>query len=751
MVDLQESAFDDDFFVYYEHFERVASGNHKNPRLSDSVDPLSCPLCKKPFGILTFKHNCSGCGMPFCSDCVIKRGSKELCHCCTAVEKKNLKNFDEIKSLQALRDNKMAAKYHELPPLQVAVLFFLNFFKSKKHIDYHEYAIITLYKYRKSYISNPIVQVVQQAIYSHIVSCRQCKKLNILIDLFCDISVIQHKNLKKFDFELDLIESLLDIQNPRVSAATARLCLLLVQERLFDPDRHFLIEIIHSGNKMSIAFATAAIAHKFATPTLFEESQPSVLQYNPDHVPDLVKNVISLFDGRPSTSTAAQYFGSIILLKLSESEAGASELSKYFPLINVINSLCLFCPNQLGLSRNEGKIAVYLARMVKNLWRFCEKSANKDKLINAFFSSVLGFIFDVTERRLGYDNFSHLCIVQSIALELVDDIATLEQFREALLSPYFQDRFKEMKLERRTSNDVSNQEKIDFLNDHAHMMEQLTQEQVLQIREREKENMRIRQELADSQAMIAAKETECLSLKRQLESLRVSSENLTSSNKNAFQAKDSEIQKLKSEIEAKSNEINALTAIVSAKQQEIDTQRESLQQTSDEQTKKLVEIKDNEIAAHKKIADEKSRIIEDKEKELQDKQNLIATRENELTEKLKEIEEKTKRINELEAKLEERTKEINARDSEISRLNEVVKSKEEEIEAQNNGFSRKDLANTIEIDEFKKKLSQKEEELQSYSKKFAGLAETWTKTAEYIVENEEKDTPLDELVKMPIL
>ena len=728
MVDYHENQFNEEFFIYYEHFERVSSGDHRALSFSLSSDTQFCPLCSKQFSIISFKHNCSNCGMCFCSDCVHKcKGGKEKCLSCYALDNKCQKFSSDLKNLENYKNAKLPENFKGALPLQVGVLFFLDFLNAKEHQSI-EYPILSLYRYKRVFSSNQVAQVVLHDLYELIISSydKEYKALDVAIDLFSDISLYQRKELKHYSFGVEVLDALLKTQNPNLAAAAARLCLILVQERILDPDIAQLIELINKGNMQTIAFASAALASKFPLPTLFEDSKPSILQYNDQNLSNLTKYILGLFDHKPQSSIAAQYFGSIVLLKISESENGCLELTKYLPLQNLINSLCLFCPRQLGLSRNEGNIAVYLSRMVKNLWRYCEKSSNKDKLINHFFSSVLGFIFDVTERRLGYDTFSHVCIIQTIALDLADDIGNLEQFKAALSNPLFQKRFQEMKNERRSNNDILNQEKIDSL---SNQVEELTKEQILLIREREKENIRIRQELIDMQLMIHSKDFENQKLKRNLDVANAnaqSAQQQSSSTQSAFLEKENEINQLKSEIDSKNNEISALKNIIEGKQ------------------------KDDEILNHIKIEEEKQRIIDEKQKEIEEKKRTIEIKDTDLLSKQKVINEKIQIITELEEKIEHDSQELEARNAEISRLNQVVKEKEEKIEEYNNGFTRIPQSNNSEIDSIKKQMEQKDKELRAYASKFANLASDWANAAEILARDDE-DINIEELVQMPVV
>lgn len=543
----QFSAFEEDFFLYHEHFERVGAESLQSVSFAIPYESKSCSLCHAKFGFFSIKHKCGHCGLYFCGECIRKIKRIEYCEACYAVEK-NMTDFTNLNHLLAYKNNNSSTKFKDATATQTGILFFLDFLKDKDS-DNHEYGILPLYRLEKFYVSNPIAQTVQQIIYNHILKCSSCKKRDVLIDLFCDLSIAFPKNLKKCHFEDDLLELFIDPLNLQLTASTSRLILLLVENLSFDPENPKYINVIGSDSKIATAFMTAALAHahNHSIPTVFEESKPSNLIYKQNYLPQIVENVLSLYDGYLNSSLASQYYGSIILLSISESDSGCSELVKYLPLHNIIHSLILFCPSHLGLSRNEGKIAVYLSRMVKNLWMYCEKSRDSEDLLSSFFPSVLGFILDVTEKQCGYDKFSHLCIVQSIALDIVDSVEKHEKLRNALISPFLQELFVKMKAERQSQNDEANSEKIQFLENQNKQMKQLNQEQLQKIQQCERENQLIKSKLLDTQAMISAKDAEIIKLNKKLEASRSTQGN---GNKNAVSFSNIPVNEV---VEQKSN------------------------------------------------------------------------------------------------------------------------------------------------------------------------------------------------------
>lgn len=569
------SALEENFFIFHEHFERVGSESTQSLKFSIPFEPKLCPFCNNKFGFFTFRHKCNHCGLSYCSDCIRKHQHSDLCEACYAIEN-NMVDFGNLMHLLAYKNRNSSSRFKEATAIQAGVLFFVNFLKDRD-CDSHEYGIIPLYKLERLFITNPIAQTVQQIIYNHIINCKSCKKMDVLIDLFCDISVTYPTNLKKCNFEDNLLEIFMDPLNLQVTAAASRLILLLVKELSFDPEKPKYINVIASESKMATAFMTAALASKYPIPTIFEEGKSSDFQYDSQYIPQIVENILSLFDRYMNTSLAAQYFGSIILLLISKCDVGCAELVKYLPLHNIIKSLILFCPSQLGLSKNEGKISVYLSRMVKNLWFYCENSKNSDDLLSSFFPSVLGFILDVTEKQCGYDKFSYLCIVQSIALDIVDSIEKHEKLGDALVSPFLQDIFKKMREERQSQNDEMRNERIQFLERQNEEMNQMNQKQLEKIHEFERENQLIKSELLDSQAMISSKDAEIIKLKRQLESLSPSQENINSMNKNQdfMQKGESKIsnsndEELNAKIASKDAEIAKLNLELKEKERNLD-------------------------------------------------------------------------------------------------------------------------------------------------------------------------------------
>lgn len=559
MSSSQFSAFEEDFFLYHEHFERVGSEYYQNVRFAIPYETKSCPLCHNKFGFFSLKHKCIHCGLSFCSDCTRKIKSNELCEACYAIEK-SMADFNNLQHLLAYKKNNLSSKFKEATAIQTGIFFFLDFLKDKDS-DNHEYGILPLYRLESFYMANPIAQTVQQTLYNHILKCSTCKKMDVLIDLFCDISIIYPKNLKKCHFEDNLMELFIDPLNLQVTSAVSRLIFLLVKNLSFDIEKPKYINVVGSDSKIATAFITAALAQKSPIPSIFKESAQSNLPYKQEYLPQIVENVLSLYDGYLNTSLAAQYFGSTILLTISESDSGCAELAKYLPLHNLIKTLILFCPSQLGLSRNEGTIAVYLSRMVKNLWMYCEKSRNSDELLSSFFPSVLGFILDVTEKQCGYDKFSHLCIVQSIALNIVDSIENHEKLRDALISPSLQEVFVKMKEERQRQSDEVNVERIQFLENQNNQMKLINQEQLKKIQEYERENNLIKSELLDVQAKISAKDAEIIKLNKKLEVYRSSQGNqINNSNSNNIANQNIKEKSDKADLNSQENELNSCLA-----------------------------------------------------------------------------------------------------------------------------------------------------------------------------------------------
>lgn len=146
----------------------------------------------------------------------------------------------------------------------------------------------------------------------------------------------------------------------------------------------------------------------------------------------------------------------------------------------VIDTAIRLCPRSLGVKKQEGRISIYISRMIKNVWIYCEKSSNRDDLLNKFFAEISNFILDITENNPGFDRYSYLCTVQSIVIELADDIMEKEKYRSLLMNPQFQDKLKQMKEERRTSLEKEQSREIDILSKEKDQMEQPALDQILQ-------------------------------------------------------------------------------------------------------------------------------------------------------------------------------------------------------------------------------------------------------------------------------
>ena len=496
----QLDSFENGFFQFYESFEQVPSKNYNDSKPPTQNQSTQCFLCNKPF---TFFHSakiCNSCKLQCCSDCIRKLDNVETCSCCYAIQT-NQKNYDNLKTLHDYFNKFLKANNSNFTPQQTAILLFLNLLKrDEKYI--HERIILALYKKRKFYIQDSkITPCIQENLFRFMEISKDNQFLPILVNLMCDISLYNKMCLPTLRPDYDFYRNFLNPKRPELSAAVSRLILILASNHLLNPDQDASMKLIAEGCREAVAYITASLATLFSAPSLYEDSViPSSATeciFVLANLHDLVKNTLILFDQKKSnnSSLAGQYFASLILLKVSESDKGLNELTKHIPMKPLIDTAIRLCPRTLGLKKQEGRIAIYLSRMIKNVWLYCEKSSNRDDLLTKFFADISNFVFDVTEHKPGFERYSYLCTIQTIAIELADDMMEQEKYRSVLMNPQFQEKLKQMKEERRTALENEQLQKIDFLNDKTNQMEQLTQDQILQIREREKENKKIREQL----------------------------------------------------------------------------------------------------------------------------------------------------------------------------------------------------------------------------------------------------------------
>ena len=423
---------------------------------------MQCFIFNKPFSFFHGAKLCSVCKLHCCSDCIRRTENMDTCICCLAIQT-NLPTFNNLKALQSYSDKFLNSNFS----LQsTAIVLLLNLLKAES--KYEEHIIFSLYKNRKYYINDSILTLaIQNYLCSYLNQSKNNKILPVLIDLICDISIYNKKSILVLRPDFNYYRHFLNQKCPDLSAATSRLIYILSINHILNPDQESSIELIKVGCRESVAFITGALSTLFATPSLYEDSLSSSLikcPFDLNNLPQLVNNLLKLLEQRSmNSSIASQYFSSLILLKISESDDGLKELVKHIPMQQVTSVIVRYCPRTLGMKKQKARIAIYLARMIKNVWFYCEKSIDRDKLLSNFYVEISIMILDLNENHIIYDRYSYMCTIQSITIEIADDIMEQNEYREFLINPKFQEKLSLMKEERRTNNENEKSKQIDSL------------------------------------------------------------------------------------------------------------------------------------------------------------------------------------------------------------------------------------------------------------------------------------------------
>ena len=700
-----ESNFDDNFFTYYENFEQVPSSDYDTTPLVTELSLENCPLCNRKFGSLFHKPiSCHNCHISFCKDCIKRNQNMDLCLLCHSI----LNDPNSFSGLDNLLEykKKMLQNVNAHSPKQTSLIVLLDWLKTP-NVNLHEYAIRSLYSKRNKYINDMvIVKAITDNMFKHLSLCINCPRRELILDLLADFFIVYKKRIPLVQLKYEDLAKYLDPTYPNISAAAARLIFVGAANNFFSGDQETSINFLGHGSKRAIAYTLASIATAVPDPPLFDESTVShnLVQ---SHIPKLVESIImDVFeDKRKVTSIASQYFGSIILLKISETSFGLNELIKFLPLVRLIETAQKLCPRQLGMSKHNGRISVFLTRTLKHVLFYCEKSPSRDLHMNIFIPALIGLIFDFIEHHIGYSKYSYFCIVQTIAIEIAEEIQAQDQYNAMLSSQQIKEKLHKLKEERITSEQRENQSKISFLSNQNQEMQQLTQEQLLQLRERERESQRIINEFNDLRAKYNQKVTEVQRLTNMFESQKNDFNNKMAQANNAVTQRDITIKNLNGQIAQKQAEINNANEIINARNVEI-LQLRTTNSNQSGASQELIQAKESEIAIHKKNAEEKTKLLEDKQHEIE-----------ELTQRLSTIEQEKNSANEtagrelenFKLQLQEKQDEIQARDTEITRIQALLKEKDNNLIEMEQNFKNQIAVSTTEVEQMRTKISQIEE------------------------------------------
>ena len=558
-------SFDNDFFAYDQRFEQVPSQDYSKLKLSVKLDFEICPLCRQRFSFSKKMRNCHDCSFCFCSDCM-KNGQCQICY---AIDN-NPPNFNDLTKLNEYKSTQMQIT-EEYTPKQIAILVFLKWLQAQ-NIHVHEYAIRALYNKRDKYVNDlKIIQVITRDIHKHLIDFKDCKRNDMIMDLLADLFIIYKKKILSIHLKYEEIIPYLTSKDPNISAAAARLALVGAVNKWFKGDQEESINFLSESEKAATAFILASIAADVPEPPLFGDSFSSGYNIDPSHVPKLVEMIMNIFDDKRKVgSIASHYFSSIILLNISTTPSGANELIKYLPLTKLIEITMKMCPRTLGMTNHTGRISVYLLRTVKNVLLYCKQSQNAEQNMAIFVPELINLIFDLTESQLGYNKYSYFCIVQTIAIELAEEIQSQPQYKSMLSSDQIKDKLNRLKEERTMAEENENQ--INFGKIPNQQMGQLTQEQILQLRE----SSRIRSQYEELKAKFLQKEAEAKHYYNMLETQRNDFNNKISQANALINQRDLYIKNLNQQIAIKQNEIENATQIIKAREAEIQQLRESM-------------------------------------------------------------------------------------------------------------------------------------------------------------------------------
>lgn len=206
----------------------------------------------------------------------------------------------------------------------------------------------------------------------------------------------------------------------------------------------------------------------------------------------------------------------------------------------------------------------------------------------------------------------------------------------------------------------------------------------MQIKEREKENKRIREQLQKSLSKLSESEEKNYKYKIQIETMKKIANNRFSNDGNKIKQLELIINNLNSNIKSNESEISNLKNIVKSKDDainQITSQKSSYESANEllDQNQIVISAKEEEIEVLKKMLEQKNNSIKEKEKQIDDLSKIISQKEQE---KQKIQESYQISLNKLNTTISTNNEAIKARDIEIKRIRSILDEKESKYRAQ---------------------------------------------------------------------
>ena len=333
-------------------------------------------------------------------------------------------------------------------PVQSALNFFAKFITSGDMMSHH-FAARILYKFcTKKAIKNvkyfremEATQIYSELLY-HSLNCK-CAAKALTLDAFCHFAVRSPTSLRVSTISYPIIEPMLKGVPLNTSRAAMRLLYILVLNRLITVDEKIIVDLISSRDNIISTYATAALASHYKLPNVFSlhENDNPQIEYKYKFAEDIVRNTLKLFGSSSSSSYAAQYFGAILLLRLSDGPAqNVYDIFHNLPISSIAKTVTKYLPSNDGLVDHFTTIAIFLAKTILNLWnKFRSVIPNNEEnsgKLSDYFDSITNMITSVLLTNKEYEKFSYLGFLQSIIIDLVDKIIESNLFSDILNSPH---------------------------------------------------------------------------------------------------------------------------------------------------------------------------------------------------------------------------------------------------------------------------------------------------------------------------
>ena len=412
---LAHQPFDGDFWSFVENFSSVPSYYRRFVTFERLDKSSSCHCCGSRGGVLKGKtKNCVSCGLEFCSSCMDPEGDC-FCYFCSMLQKRPREFPRAPKVVEWMNKH---VKMETCTPIQCSVYFFAHLLESSND-KLHAYALYALHKYQNVYLQADNIDFLVEFLAKHVSTCC-CDERALSIDLYCNVVLTRRR--ADLDWKLDYrdVEPLLSSRNKNLDVvrAACRLFFLLAEKGKVTADQNEVVNALHTGEKEAVAYLVAALAVQCEIPDMYEIHHPQLQEAKYQHMQKMVYGLVKLFDpASERTSVAAKYFGSMLLFRVSQTIEGMKLLSGHIPSATMADAVIRYCPHEHEMEKHKARIAVFLAATYLNMWIF--SGEKKTKLRALLFQDIMTFVVPICEIQQGYNEYSYLGILQTLALELI--------------------------------------------------------------------------------------------------------------------------------------------------------------------------------------------------------------------------------------------------------------------------------------------------------------------------------------------